>query len=123
MRRLLIAVAMVWAGVATAEPRVAVLGFTGPKAALVRAQLAERLCQEASCVKPGKKGDDVEVDGVVTGKVIRAGKRLTLELKVYTSEDENPVTVKMPIRSTGKLSEAAVASAVASVHGVVGTGK
>lgn len=122
MRRIVIAAALMWAGVAAAEARVAVLGFSGPKAELVRTQLTERLCQEAACVKPGKKGTDTQVDGVVTGKVVRNGKGLTLELKVYTSEDQNPVTVKMPIRDTGKMSEAAVASAVASVHGVIGDG-
>lgn len=119
MYRLFIVASVLAAVAASAEPRVAILGFKGPKAALVREQLKERICQDAECVKPGRKGAKVSVDGVVTGKVLRKGRRLTLELKVYTSNDPNPVTVKMPIRKTGKMSEAAIASAVASVRGAI----
>ena len=121
MNRLLFVLIFAWAGSAVAEARVALLPFSGPRGSEVRAQLAERLCQEAQCVKRGKKGSEVQVDGVVQGRVLRQGKRLALELKVYNAGDSKPTVVTMPISRTGKMSPAAVASAVASVHGAVTT--
>ncbi len=119
MYRIVVIVALVCASLAHAESRVAVLNFKGPKAAQVRAQIVERLCQVEECVRRGRKGDEVQVDGVVLGTMTRTGSSYTLEVQIFTSEDVAPVKVRVPVRSTGKLSEAGIAAVVSSVQGTV----
>ncbi|MGA9524357.1 MAG: hypothetical protein WBV82_23075 [Myxococcaceae bacterium] len=119
MYRFVMIAALLCASLAHAESRVAVLGFKGPKAAAVRAQIVERLCQVEECVSRGRKGQKVQVDGVVTGTMTRAGSRYSLEVQIFTSEDVAPVKVRVPVRSTGKLSDAGIAAVVSSVQGTV----
>lgn len=100
--------ALLLAGVVWADekPRVAILKVEGAKAKVVRAQLAKGLCKAFTCVTPGR-GEDVEVDAVVTGKVSKKG---ALALSVYYSEDAEPVTRNLKLKK-GKLVGASLSEA------------
>ena len=93
-----------------ARPRIAVMPFTGPKAAKVKAQVAKTLCASFTCVTP-KKGSELTVDAVVTGAV---GKR-AVELKVYTDEETAPSSRSLALGAGAKLSKKSLAEAPGAV--------
>ncbi len=50
MSRLLTIAVLLTASVALAKPRIAVMPFTGPKAAKVKTQISKKLCAKYTCV-------------------------------------------------------------------------
>ncbi len=86
-----------------AEDRIAIVKFEGAGGAKIRAQLAKVLCRSNKCVERGRGGKKVSVDAVVAGTIKGAGAKRTLELLVYTSEDENAVRRKLPMDKKGML--------------------
>lgn len=116
MNRILILTLLLCAGIAHADSRVAVVGFKGPAAAKTRAAFARELCSLETCVKPGRRGKKTAVDAVVTGKVIRVRTRAALELKIYTTSEDPPVQVRVPLKKPGVFSPRALARAVAAVR-------
>lgn len=116
MNRILILALLLCAGIAHADSRVAVVGFKGPAAAKTRAAFTKELCALETCVTPGRRGKKTAVDAVVTGKVIRVRTRAALELKVYTSSEDPPVQVRVPLKKPGVFSPRALARAVAAVR-------
>ena len=119
MKRILVLLSLVLSTSALAESRVAVLGFKGPMSKALRTQFVEDLCQKETCVKRGKKGDEVQVDAVVVGATKWEKKRLRLELQVYVSQDSLPTKVSIPVPKSGKLSRGALASIVESVRAAI----
>lgn len=111
MSRLLTLMVVLAAGGALAKPRIAVMTFTGPKAAKVRAQVSKKLCATFTCVTP-KKGSQLSVDAVVTGEV---GKR-SVDLKVYTDEETAPSSRVLTVGAGAKLSKKALSEAPSAVN-------
>lgn len=116
MNRILLLALLISAGVAHADSRVAVISFKGPAAAKTRAAFTEELCKLETCVKPGRRGKKTKVDAVVTGTVVRVRSRTALDLKVYTSDEDPPVQVRVPLKKPGKFSPRSLARAVAAVR-------
>lgn len=113
---LLVILALFTSVAAHASSRVAVLGFKGPRASKARAQLMKSLCRAEKCVKPGRGGDDVEVDAALSGSVKKVRGKLQLVLEIYSSEDEAPVTKKFALKATGKLDGKVLKKAVKAVR-------
>lgn len=104
-----------------AEGRVALLAFKGPAAAKVRSAIEKDLCKAETCVKPGK-GRNVEVDAVIVGAVKKGkGNKATLELSLYASEDEAPVSTRFPIPKNGALSAKLLSTIVGELRAEIGT--
>ena len=100
MSRLLTLIIVLAATGAIAKPRIAVMGFTGPKASKVKVQVAKKLCAAFTCVTP-RKGAKLAVDAVVTGEV----NKHSVELKVYTDPDSEPVSRFLTLGPGAKLSK------------------
>lgn len=101
---------------AQASARVAVLDFKGPKASKARAQFMKSLCKAEKCVKPGRGGEDVEVDAAVSGVVKKVKGKLQLTIEVYSSEEDPPETHKVALKSSGKIDSKKLKSAVKAVR-------
>lgn len=101
---------------AEASARVAVLDFKGPKASKARAQFMKSLCKAEKCVKPGRGGDDVEVDAAVSGSVKKVKGKLKLVIEIYSSEEEPPVTRSYALKASGKLDAKVLKGAVKAVR-------
>lgn len=110
MSRLLTIAVLLTASVALAKPRIAVMPFTGPKAAKVKTQISKKLCAKYTCVTP-KKGHPTSVDAVVTGEVLKK----EVEIKVYIDEDTAPTTTYLKLGAGGKMSPKVLAQAPAAV--------
>jgi hypothetical protein len=101
---------------AEASARVAVLDFKGPKASKARAQFMKSLCKAEKCVKPGRGGEDVEVDAAVSGSVKKVKGKLKLVIEIYSSEEEPPVTKSYALKASGKLDAKILKGAVKAVR-------
>lgn len=110
MSRLLTLVVLLAATGALAKPRIAVMGFSGPKASKVKVQVAKKLCATFTCVKP-KKGTKLAVDAVVTGEVSKH----SVELKVYTDPDTEPTSRFLTLGPGARLSKQELVEAPAAV--------
>ena len=110
MSRLLTLIIVLAASGAIAKPRIAVMGFTGPKASKVKVQVAKKLCATFTCVTP-KKGSKLSVDAVVTGEV----NKHSVELKVYTDPDTEPVSRFLTLGPGAKLSKKELVEAPSAV--------
>ena len=110
MLRLLTTLLLLTAASAIAEPRIAVMPFSGPKSSVVKKQVVKKLCAKFTCVTP-KKGSRLTVDAVVVGTV--SGKEV--ELKVYVEQDTQPLTRFLKVGPTGKLSASALDGAPRAV--------
>ena len=110
MSRLLTLIVVLAATGAIAKPRIAVVGFTGPKAAKVKLQVSKKLCATYTCVTP-KKGSKLAVDAVVTGEV----NKHSVELKVYTDPDSEPVSRFLTLGPGAKLAKKELLEAPAAV--------
>ena len=110
MSRLLTLIVVLAATGAIAKPRIAVMGFTGPKASKVKVQVSKKLCATFTCVSP-KKGSKLAVDAVVTGEV----NKHSVELKVYTDPDADPVSRFLTLGPGAKLSKTELVEAPAAV--------
>ena len=108
--------AFLFGSAAQASARVAVLDFKGPKASKARAQIIKALCKAETCVKPGKGGDDVEVDAALSGSVKKVKGKLQLVIEIYSSEEEPPVTRKFALKASGKLDAKVLKGAVKAVR-------
>jgi hypothetical protein len=101
---------------AQAGSRVSVLPFTGPQASRLQSRLEEALCRSVQCVSRAAPGAPTKsVDAVVSGKVIRHKKKLTLELDVFTGNDVPALRRRYPFESDG-MSEATVSAAVRAIR-------
>lgn len=101
---------------ASASARVAVLDFKGPKASKARAQFMKALCKAEKCVKPGRGGEDVEVDAAVSGRVKKVKGKFKLTIEVYSSEEDPPVTKTVALKKSGKIDAKALKGAVKAVR-------
>jgi hypothetical protein len=110
MSRLLTLVIVLAATAAVAKPRIAVMPFSGPKAAKVKVQVQKKLCVQFTCVTP-KKGTHLQVDAVVTGEV----NKHSVELKVYTDPDSEPVSRFLTLGPGAKLGKKDLVEAPAAV--------
>lgn len=86
------------------------MGFTGPKASKVKLQVSKKLCASYTCVTP-KKGAKLAVDAVVTGEV----NKHSVELKVYTDPDSEPVSRFLTLGPGAKLSKKELVEAPSAV--------
>lgn len=108
--------------------RIAVAPFTGPGANPIRNQLVDALCEEADCVPQGKvisrgkpdwkKAKRLKVAFVVTGKVKKRGRKVSVELAVLAGPGRTKHKKAYPVvrgRLPGK--------AIAAVQRAVGGGR
>ncbi|MGQ0507369.1 MAG: hypothetical protein ACT4TC_18845 [Myxococcaceae bacterium] len=99
-----------------AKGRVAVLPFKDKRVAASRAQILKRLCRIERCVKPAINGGATAVDAVVTGRGVKKAGKLYLELSIYTSEDDAPTKLKVPVKGKGALSKESILKTVQAIQ-------
>ena len=71
---------------------------------------SKKLCSAFKCIKP-KKGEQLSVDAVVTGEVSKK----SVELKVYTDEETEPVSKTIALGAGAKIAKKALAQAPKAV--------
>ena len=129
MRIALLVATLAWVAPAAAQQKITIAPFTGPAAASARNQVVAALCELATCVsqtkvvargKPDwKKAAREGVDFVVTGKVAKKGKKVTLELQVQVKPGKAKWKKAYPLAG-GELSAASLSAAVAGMSRVMG---
>jgi hypothetical protein len=93
--------------------KIAVLNFTGPDAASVRAQVTDALCGQATCVEPKKvskgpkpdwaKAKKEKIEFFVTGTVKGKGAKRTLELQVLNKAGPAKLKKSVPLAKLDSL--------------------
>jgi hypothetical protein len=111
--------AIVGALPAEAGTRVSVLPFTGPRASKAQARLEEALCRSVQCVARAAPGAQPQsVDAVVSGRVIRSKKKLSLELDVFIGNEVPALKHRYPLEGT-RISNAMIGAAVSAIRAKV----
>ncbi len=117
---------------ALAGARISVLPFKGTKANSSRAQIYFPLCEKAECVAVDKasskgrpdlaKARKNRIDGLLVGTVVKAKKKLTLELKLVGPRGESLLKKSYALLPNGKLAPKQVSQAISGVLGAAGGG-